>query len=109
MALITIRKLQREFGLSYATAAGIIREQSRLARKRYRMLGVLFSCGMLIFAGLILTGTHLPHGAQYWIPLAVLPLILSQHYLSACASRELILTAARAQQTHGNAGPHAAV
>ena len=109
MALITIKSLQREFGLSYATAAGLIRERGRLARKRYRILGVLFSCGMLVFAGLTFTGTHLPHGAQYWIPLAVLPLILSQHYLSARASRELILTVARARQTHGNAGPHAAV
>ena len=109
MALITIKSLQREFGLSYATAAGLIREQGRLARKRYRMLGVLFSCGMLVFAGLTFTGTHLPHGAQYWIPLAVLPLILSQHYLIARASRELTLTAARARQTRGNAGLHTAV
>ena len=109
MDFITIKKLQREFGLSYVTAAGIIGEQSRLARKRYRMLGVLYCCGMLTFVGLTFTDIHLPHDAQRLIPLVMLPLILSQHYLAARASRELILAAARARQPGGNAGPQAAV
>ena len=109
MKLITIKKLQREFGLSYVTAAGIIGEQSRLAHKRYRMLGALFSCGMLTFVVLVFTGIHLPHEAQRWMPLAMLPLILLQHYLITRASREPILAAARACRPGGNAGPQAAV
>ena len=97
MKLITIGRLQREFGLSYVTAAGIIDEQSRLARKRYRMLGVLYFCGMLAFLGLTFTDIHLPHDAQLLMPIAMLPLILSQHYLVTRASRELILAEARAR------------
>lgn len=97
MRLITIGRLQREFGLSYVTAAGIIDEQNRLARKRYRMLGVLYCCGMLTFVGLTFAGIHWPHDAQLLIPLAMLPLILSQHYLITHASREPILAAARAR------------
>ena len=95
MKLITIGRLQREFGLSYVTAAGIIDEQSRLARKRYRMLGVLYFCGMLAFLGLTFTDIHLPHDAQLLMPIAMLPLILSQHYLVTRASRELTLAEAR--------------
>ena len=97
MRLITIARLQREFGLSYVTAAMIIDEQGRLARQHYRMLGVLYGCGMLTFVGLAFTDIHWPHDAQLLIPLAMLPLILLQHFLVARASRELILAAARAR------------
>ena len=97
MKLITIGRLQREFGLSYVAAAGIIGEQRKLAWKRYRMLGILYFCGMLVFLGLTFTDIHLPHNAQLLMPIAMLPLILSQHYLVTRASRELILAAARAR------------
>ena len=97
MRLITIGKLQREFGLSYVTAAGIIGEQRKLAWKRYRMFSALISGGWLIFVGLTFADIHLPHGAQRWIPAAMLPLVAWQHYLVTRASRELILAEARAR------------
>ena len=81
MKRITIRGLQREFGLSYATAVGIIGAQRKLAFKRYWMLGLVYSCGMLIFVGLTFMSIHLPHDVQLMIPLAMLPLVLLQHYL----------------------------
>ena len=109
MALITIKRLQREFGLSYVAAAGIIGEQRKLAWKRYRMLSAFLSCGWLIFVGLTFADIQLPHGAQRWMPAAILPLVAWQHYLITRASREPILAAARARQPGGNAGPHAAV
>ena len=109
MAFITIKRLQREFGLSYVAAAGIIGEQRKLAWKRYRMLSAFLSGGWLIFVGLTFAGIHLPHDAQLLMPIAMLPLVAWQHYLVTRASRELILAAARARQSGGNAAPHAAV
>lgn len=109
MDFITVKRLQREFGLSYVTAAGIIGEQRKLAWRRYRMLGALISCGWLIFFGLTFADTHFPHGALRWIPFAMLPLMLFQYYLITRASREPILAAARARQPAGNAGSQAAV
>lgn len=109
MVLITIKKLQREFGLSHVIAAGIIGEQRKLAWKRYRMLSALISCGWLIFVGCTFADTHFPHGVLRWMPFAMLLLMLFQHYLMTRASREPILAAARARQLHGNAGPQAAV
>ena len=97
MKRVTIRGLQREFGLSYATAAGIIGAQRKLAFKRYRLLGAVYSCGMLIFVGLTFMSIHLPHDAQLWMPLALLPLIPLQYYLVTRDSRELILAAACAR------------
>ena len=105
MALITIKKLQREFGLSYVTAAGIIREQSRLARKRYRMLSAFLSCGWLIFVGLTFAGIHLPHGAQRWMPAAMLPLVAWQHYLITRASRVRQRPAGQRSRQVGGRGP----
>lgn len=109
MALITIRKLQREFGLSYVSAAGIIGDQRKLAWKRYWMLSALISCGWLTFVGFTFAGTGFSHGALSWIPLAMLLLMLFQHYLTMRASREPILAAARARQPRGNACPQADV
>ena len=99
MRLITIARLQREFGLSYVTAAMIIDEQCRRARQRYRLLGVAHGCGMLVFVGLIFTDIHWPHHAQLLLLLTILPLMLSRHYLVTRASRELILAEARARST----------
>lgn len=109
MVLITIKKLQREFGLSHVTAAGIIGEQRKLAWKRYWMLSALISCGWLIFAGCIFADTRFSHGVLRWMPFAMLMLMLFQHYLITRASREPILAAAHARQPRGNAGPQAAV
>lgn len=69
MRLITISRLQCEFGLSYVTAARGIDEQGWLARKRYRMLGAVYGCGMLIFVGLTFTGIQWPHDAMLLMPL----------------------------------------
>jgi hypothetical protein len=109
VVLITIKKLQREFGLSHVTAAGIIGEQRSLAWKRYRMLSALSSCGWLIFVGFTFADTRFPHGVLCWIPFVMLALMLFQHYLITRASREPILAAARARQPRGNACPQATV
>jgi hypothetical protein len=59
----------------------------------------------VIFVGLTYTDTHFPHGVLRWVPLAMLLLVLFQHYLIARASCEPILAAARARQPRKNACP----
>lgn len=109
MDFISVKRLQREFGLLHVTAAGIIGEQRKLAWKRYRMLSALISCGWLIFVGITFVDSHFPHGVLRWTPFVMLPLMLFQHCLITRASREPILAAARARQPRGNACSQATV
>lgn len=102
MHFITIKNLQREFGLSYLTAANLIEEQHKLASKRYRPLIVLNLCGMAGFIVLTLAGVQSRHDAVRLIPVAMLPLLLAHVYLFNRASRASILAAARELQARGN-------
>ncbi len=102
MNFITIRKLQREFGLSYLAAVKLIEEQHKQARKRYRLLGALIGCGMVAFVTLAITGVQNLHDLLRWIPAAMLPLVLLHLYLVQRASRVPILAAARELQARGN-------
>ena len=61
------------------------------------MFSALISSGWLIFVGLTVADIHLPHGAQRWIPTALLLLVAWHYYLITRASREPILAAARAR------------
>ena len=95
MNFITIKKLQREFGLSYVDAADLIEDQRKIAAKRYRPLIVLTLCGMAAFVALTLAGVPGWSGVVRWIPLAMLPLLLAHLYVVSRAARRSILTAAR--------------
>ncbi|MDE2156782.1 MAG: hypothetical protein KGJ32_12940 [Xanthomonadaceae bacterium] len=104
MHFITIRKLQREFGLSYVAAAKLIEKQRRLAMKPYRLFRALLWCGLAIFVALAFTDIPHQHDLMRWIPLVMPPLAFAQLYLIHRASRAPILAAARALQARGNAG-----
>lgn len=97
MKFITIRRLQREFGLPFVAAAGIIGEQRRLAWKNYRPLRWLTGSVCLVIAGSAIFDIRLPRGILPLLWLVVVTLAFMRTYLVHRASREPILAAARAQ------------
>ncbi len=99
---IIIQKLQREFGLSFVTAANLIAEQHKLARKRYSLLEVLTGCGMAGFLALTFAGIPSRRGIVCWLPLAMLPLAFMHLYLINRTSRTPILAPAQELQAQGN-------
>lgn len=103
MNFITIKKLQREFGLSFVAAANLIETQQKTAMKRYRPLTVLNLCGMAGFIVLTFVDVQSWHDVVRWIPLAMLPLLLAHLYLVNRAARASILAAAQKPKALGNA------
>ncbi len=102
MNFITVKKLQREFGLSYLVAVNLLEEQHRQARKRYRLPSLLIGSCMVVFVALTIAGVQHWHGVLRWLPLATVLLVLMQLYLIQRAARAPILAAARELQARGN-------
>lgn len=102
MKFVTVKQLQRELGLPFATAEAIIREQQGSVRRRYRHLYALLG-GLLFIA---LACKFAPRDSLYYriddfvFPLACLATggleILIQH-----KARPAILAAARAAAPTG--------
>lgn len=103
MNFISIKKLQREFGLSYIAAANLIEEQRGIAVKRYRPIIVLTLCGMAGFLALTLAGVPSWRDVVRFIPIAMLPLLLAHLYLVNRATRASILAIVAKGQMPGNA------
>jgi hypothetical protein len=105
MKLITISRLQREFGLSYATAAGIIREQRKLASRRQWPLTALSLCVLLPGVAADFGGISLPHAVTGWMAPVVIALVVVQQSLIHRASRQPILDAAHHLRRKRNVCP----
>lgn len=95
MALITVGRLQREFGLSFTAASALVNEQRALASRRHRVLLMgMIACNVVLLASYVL--------ALHWSALAVQSILLlalllgALHlYLTHRDSRAPILAAAR--------------
>lgn len=95
MNFVGIKKLQREFGLSYAAAASLLETQRKAAMKRFRSLVALSLCGMASYIVLTFVDVESWHDAVHWIPLAMLSLLVAHLYLVNRASRASILAVAQ--------------
>jgi len=97
MDFVTVKKLQGEFGLSFATAERIIHEHRRQAWKRYWPLSIPAWLFLLASVAPEFANHRLPHHATLLLSLAALALVGLHLYLMHRASREPILVAARAR------------
>ena len=96
MTLITVGRLQREFGMSFTAASALVNEQRALASRHLRVLLMgMITCNVALLASYVL--------ALHWSALTVQAILLlalllgALHlYLTRRDSRAPILAAARA-------------
>lgn len=97
MQRITTQGLQREFGLPFATAECLIREQTTLARQHYRrwqlVAFAMFSATLAL--GFMPDDTLWYRATQYLLPLSMLAFAATEILIQRRA-RGPILAAARA-------------
>jgi hypothetical protein len=96
MALITVRYLQREFGLPILKASTLINEHRSAASRRHRTLWLVATICVLASASSGIFDLHWPKAISATCWLVGLVLIFLLLYLIQRDSREPILAAARA-------------
>lgn len=102
MALITIRRLQREFGMPIMRASTLVHEQRALATRRHRMLWWVAIACVLASSASSMFDLHWPALVRDALWLAGAMLVFLLIYLVHRDSREPILAAARAWQNQAD-------
>lgn len=107
MALVTVRYLQREFGLPILKASMLINEHRSAASRRHRALWLVATICVLASASSGIFDLHWPKAisAACWFVGLVLVFLLL--YLIQHDSREPILAAARAWRDNAKNKPTA--
>jgi len=107
MALVTVRYLQREFGLPILEASTLIHEHRTAASRRHRLLWLVATACVLASSASGIADLHWPKAVIGALWLAGLVLIFLLLYLIQRDSREPILTAARAWHDNAKGRPTA--
>ncbi|MDO1529453.1 hypothetical protein QMK61_11490 [Fulvimonas sp. R45] len=99
MALVTVTRLQREFGMPILEASTLINEQRGVASRRHRMAWLATTVCALASGASGIADLHGPKAVVETLWLASLALVFLTLYLVHRDSREPILAAARAWRT----------